>query len=189
MITNLPEQWLIAAVLQSQSPVSEATSNDFGDGPDDQGWPPYDCRDHDGMMQHICDAVTKMDRNNVPQFVKTCELHGLIDVHLPFWWDWGKPDVGNGALTACPSYFLTPDTLHQWHKFFFDHPLKWAINIMSGDELDRWLAALQHQVSKWHFKHGISKLKQVTSHEHQVLQKVFVAVIAGAVPNQVLLPL
>ena len=116
--TDLPEQWLITAVLQSQSPVSEATSNDFGDGPDDQGWPPYDCRDCDGTMQHICDAVTKMDPNNVPQFVKTCEPYGLIGVHQPFWQDWGKPDVGNGVLMACPLYFLTPDALHQWHKFF-----------------------------------------------------------------------
>jgi hypothetical protein len=52
---------------------------------------------------------------------------GLNGVHQPFWGNWGNAD---------PSIFLTPDALHVWHKFFFDHPLKWIINIMGGEELD-----------------------------------------------------
>ena len=57
---------------------------------------------------------------------------------------------------------------------------------MTGDELDRWLATLQPHVGEWHFKNGISKLKQVTGCEHRKLQKVFIAVIAGAVPPHAL---
>lgn len=184
-IADLPEQRLIAGVLQNQSPVSEATSDQFGDGPGDPEWP-HPRRDRNRTLQRITDAVTKTDPLDVPEFVKTCQEYGLIGVHQPFWRDWGNPEIGNGVLMACPSYFLTPDALHQWHKFFFDHPLKWAINIMTGNELDRRLAALQYRVGERHFKHGISKLKQVTGREHREIQKVFIAVIAGAVPDRVL---
>ena len=38
-ITDLPEQRLIAGILQNQSPISEATLDHFGDGPGDQNWP------------------------------------------------------------------------------------------------------------------------------------------------------
>ncbi|KAF8450930.1 hypothetical protein L210DRAFT_3387545 [Boletus edulis BED1] len=31
---------------------------------------------------------------------------------LPFWVDWGD---------TCPSIFLTPNALHQWHKFYYNH--------------------------------------------------------------------
>ena len=182
-IADLPEQRLIASVLQNQSPISEAILDHFGDGPDDQNWP---CQDRDGTLQHIHTAVTQTDPSDIPAFVKTCQPLGLLSVHQTFWWDWEMPLEDTNALMVYPSYFLTPDALHQWHKFFFDHPLKWAINIMMGDELDKWLAALSYCVGEGHFKHGISKLKQVTGHEHRELQKVFIAVIAGAVPNCVL---
>jgi hypothetical protein len=83
-------------------------------------------------------------------------------------------------------FLMTPDALHAFHKFVFDHPLQWVINIMGGSELDRRLAALQPLVGVRHWKHGISKLKQCTGREHRDLQKVLVPVIAGAVPDSVL---
>jgi hypothetical protein len=58
----------------------------------------------------------------------------LNGVHQPFWMNWGR---------ANPLDFLTPDAFHAFHKFFFDHPLKWVINIMGGEELDQHIAALQ----------------------------------------------
>ena len=70
----------------------------------------------------------------VTDFINVCGLLGLNGVHQPFWRDWGKSD---------PSLFLTVDVLHAFHKFFFDHPLKWVINIMGGNELDRRMATLQ----------------------------------------------
>lgn len=184
-IADLPEQRLIAGVLQNQSPVSTATLDQFGDGPGDGG-PPYPRRDRDWTLQLIRQAVTESDPLDIPAFVKTCQPLGLLGVHQPFWHDWGNTEANNKALMACPSYFLTPDSLHQWHKFFFDHPLKWAINIMTGQELDRRLIALQPRVGERHFAKGISTLKQVTGREHRELQKVFIAVIAGAVPPSVL---
>ena len=93
---------------------------------------------------------------------------------------------GEIGATQTPPLFLTVDVLHAFHKFFFDHPLKWVINIMGGEELDRRMAAIQPRVGERHWRHGISKLKQVTGREHQDLQKILVSMIAGAVPNTVL---
>ena len=96
------------------------------------------------------------------------------------------PLEDTNVLMACPLYFLMLDALHQWHNFFFNHPLKWVINIMMSDELDKQLATLSYHVGEQHFKHGISKLKQVTGCKHQELQKIFIAVIVGAVPNHII---
>lgn len=181
-ITNLLKQRLIAGVLQNQSPVSLAMLDHFGDGCGDDGWV-YPRRDHDGTLQLICQAASQTDPSDVPTFARTCQPIGLIGVHQPFWKDWGRPRQETNALMACPSYFLTPDALHQWHKFFFNHPLKWAINIMTGNELDKRLAALQPRVGEHHFKNSISKFKQVTGRK---LQKVFIAVITGAIPTHAL---
>lgn len=186
-IADLPEQRTIACVLQNQSPILEATLDQFGDGPD-----PKPRRDRYTTMQHITAACEEADPLDLPAFLKACHPRGLIGVHQPFWRNWGRPQLGprqqprDSVVMACPSFFLTPDALHQWHKFFYDHPLKWAINMMSGEELDKRLSALQYRVGEQHFKNGISKLKQVTGREHRDLQKVFIAVIAGAVPERAL---
>ena len=84
MISDLPEQRLIAAILQNQSPVSMATLDKFGDGPSKGHWP-YDHQDHDGTMQLISTAVTQADPFDIPAFVKACQPLGLLGVHQPFW--------------------------------------------------------------------------------------------------------
>lgn len=57
---------------------------------------------------------------------------------------------------------------------------------MGGEELDCHMAALQPCIGVWHWKYGISKLKQCTGCEHWDFQIIVVAVIAGAVPDNVL---
>lgn len=114
---------------------------------------------------------------NWPHFLKACERHDLNGVHELFWRDWGSAD---------PSVFLTPDALHQWHKFFYDHPLKWITNIMTGAELDFRLSVLQPRVGMKHWSGGVSRLKQCTGREHRDLETQIVAVAAGAVPPFVL---
>ncbi|KAG1803838.1 uncharacterized protein HD556DRAFT_1429421 [Suillus plorans] len=94
----------------------------------------------------------------------------------PYWKDWGD---------ACPSFFLTPDSLHQWHKFYFDHPVNWSINIMGGAELNHRLSALQPRVGVRHWANGISMLKQLTGCEHQDLEKLLPGMIVGAVSDEV----
>ena len=110
-------------------------------------------------------------------FWSTCQALLLNGVHQPVWQDWGL---------ACPSIFLTHDTLHGLHKFFWDHMVRWALNIMKDDEFDHRLKVLQPRTGTRHWTHGVSKLKQVTGREHRELEKVFIAVIAGGVSDDTL---
>ncbi|KAI6010972.1 hypothetical protein F5J12DRAFT_684195, partial [Pisolithus orientalis] len=67
------------------------------------------------------------DPHNIVAFHKACLALCLNGVMEPFWKDWGD---------TCPSHFLTPNALHQWHKFYFDHCVYWVINIIGGEELN-----------------------------------------------------
>jgi hypothetical protein len=136
MIADLPEQHLQSCVLSNRSVFTTAVVGQYGDDHDH----PHCTRDH--TLNLIKEACIRTDPKFVGAFVKTCQDVGLNGVHQPFWRDWGNGD---------PSYFLTPDALHAWHKFIFDHPLKWIINIMGGDELDRCMAALQPHVGVRHW--------------------------------------
>lgn len=176
-ISDLPEQRMISCVLQSHSPTSIATLAQFGDFVQQ---PPRTRAHQLGLFAQVHTRMRLApDPQSIPAFVKEAARFGLLGVARPFWLEWGNAD---------PSEFLTPDALHAWHKFFFDHVLKWVINIMEGGgaELDRRMAALQKMVGVRHWPLGISKLKQCTGREHRDLEKIIVAVIAGAVPRRVL---
>lgn len=170
-IGDRPEQLMIACVRSNQSATSIAQQHQFGEATQQ----PPRTRDHTLNLLHA--VLQKVDPANIPLFVRESYLVGLNGVHRPFWAGWGSAE---------PSLVLTPDVLHAWHKFHFDHVLKWVINIMGGEELDRRMSALQIRVGVRHWANGISKLKQVTGREHRDLQKILVAVIAGAVDDQVL---
>ncbi|KIK12808.1 hypothetical protein PISMIDRAFT_120205 [Pisolithus microcarpus 441] len=122
-------------------------------------------------------ACIACDPCDIVSFHKVCLAMCLNGVVEPFWGDWGD---------ACPSLFLTPDALHQWHKFYFNHCLRWVINIIGGKELDRRLAVLQPRIGMHSWPNGISTLKQCTGREHRDLEKVLPAVAAGALPDDVL---
>lgn len=170
-IADLPEQRLLSCVASNQSPRSLAVQHQFGDGIK------YASRTRDHTIDLIAQACATADPRLVSGFHKACHSLGLSGVIHPFWRDWG---------TACPSTFLTPDALHGWHKFYFDHLIKWVINIAGADEVDRRLKALQPRVGVRHWRNGVSKLKQLTGREHRELERVLVVIAAGAVPQQVL---
>ena len=153
------------------SPLSLATAEHFGQPT------ALPCRTRHHTLQAIEEAIAACDPCDITVFHKVClalRLNGVVD---PFWKKWGN---------ACPSSFLTPDALHQWHKFYFDHCLRWVINIIGGKELDRRLAALQPRTGTRHWSNGVSMLKQCTGREHRDLEKLLPAVAAGALPDDVL---
>ncbi|KAG2057492.1 hypothetical protein BDR06DRAFT_980864 [Suillus hirtellus] len=160
-LSDYPEQLLISCTASKRSPISLTVSAQFGDPL------PHSPRTHIHTLGAIERACTISDPCDIASFYKTFE---------PYWMDWGD---------ACPSCFLTPDALHQWHKFFFNHPITWAVNMMGGAQLDRRLSVLQPHVGVRHWANGVSMLKQLTGQEHQDLEKLLPAVIVGAVPNDV----
>ena len=170
-ITDHPEQLLISCTSSKSSPISLAIAKDFGQPT------PLSRRTHYHTLQAIEEAVATCNPCDIAAFHKLCLMLHLNGIVEPFWNKWGN---------ACPSSFLTPDALHQWHKFYFDHCLRWVINIIGGGELDRRLAALQLRIGTRHWSNSVSTLKQCTGREHRDLEKLLLAVVAGALPNDVL---
>ncbi|KAH0838796.1 hypothetical protein J3R83DRAFT_7196 [Lanmaoa asiatica] len=126
-IINYPEQLLIACVLSQNSPISVATAKQFGDA---TPFPPWLQQQTLNAIQEACRMC---DPCNVVTFHKICLAFCLNGVVQLFWIDWGD---------ACPSSFLTPDTFHQWHKFYYDHCMLWVTNIMGAAELNQRLSVL-----------------------------------------------
>ncbi|KAH7910711.1 hypothetical protein BJ138DRAFT_1087120 [Hygrophoropsis aurantiaca] len=170
-IADYPEQLLIACVTSKNSPISIATARQFGDAF------AHTPRRRQHTLDIIETACSDCDPCDIPAFHKTCQGLRLNGVVAPFWADWSD---------ACPSLFLTPDALHQWHKFYFDHPLQWTINIIGGKELDRRLSSIQPRTGTRHWANGVSTLKQCTGREHRDLEKLLPVVAAGAVKDDVL---
>jgi hypothetical protein len=171
-IADHPEQRLLACVDASTSPVSLALVHEFDD------IFPHPPRTREHALAQISALLNESpDPWDLGAFLKACGTYHLNGVFEPFWGDWGGAD---------PSIFLTPDALHQWHKFFYDHPLKWVINIMTGHELDFRLSVLQPRVGVRHWSSGVSKLKQCTGREHRNIETQLVAAAAGAIPPQAL---
>ncbi|KIN96128.1 hypothetical protein M404DRAFT_16977 [Pisolithus tinctorius Marx 270] len=148
-ITDYPEQLLITCASAKNSPISLAMAEQFRDA---TAQPPLimsTCfRRYSRLPPHACLALC---------------LNGVVE---PFWKDWGD---------TCPSHFLTPDALHQWHKFYFEHCVCWVINIIGGEELDHCLAALQPRIGTRHW-----------ANEHHELEKLLPTVAAGALPDDML---
>ncbi|KAG2351028.1 hypothetical protein BDR07DRAFT_1245451, partial [Suillus spraguei] len=78
--------------------------------------------------------------------------------------------------------FLTPEPLHHWHWEFYDYDTQWCIRAVGVQEIDFQFSILQPITGCWHFKTGISKLKQVTGRVQCELQHYMVVVIVGSVP-------
>ena len=61
-------------------------------------------------------------------YIKTAkEDYCLNGVDKPFWQDWPMAE---------PAHFLMPEPLHQWHKMFWDHDIKWCCKALGEAEID-----------------------------------------------------
>ena len=65
---------------------------------------------------------------------------------------------------------------------FWDHDIKWAINIIGAKELDFRFSVLQPSTGYRYFGEGISHLTKVTGRMQRDVQRYLIAVIAGAAP-------
>ena len=120
-ITNYPRQLLVACVSSRNSPISVATAEQFSNAT------PSPSQHQQQTLDVIQEAYRACDLCDVAAFHKICLALHLNGIVQPFWADWGD---------AFPSSFLTPDALHKWHKFYYDHCVQWVTNIMGAVELD-----------------------------------------------------
>ena len=171
-IVDTPEQTLLACMGPKASPFTTATSKRFGE-------PVFHapCTGSHTIcaIQRASEQCSPKDWKAFLKFAKALALNGVVK---PFWDRWPL---------SCPSIFLHIETLHHFHRFAWDHDVKWCIEVVTPAELDFWFSLLQTPVGYCAFDDGISKLKQVTGCDHCAVQWYIVGVIAGVVPPQFLI--
>ncbi|KAG2110896.1 uncharacterized protein F5147DRAFT_772164 [Suillus discolor] len=168
-VANTPEELVIACITMNASPVTMATCTNFGD-PDC-----HPLRKSSSTLANIQKVVAFVLPSDLVAFFEECKQYHLNGIQWPFWMDW---------VTADPSSFLTSESLHHFHKMFFDHDCAWCIDVVSAKEIDFRFSLLQ-MCTRYHtFKEGISNLKQTLGQDHRNIQHYIVGVIAGAAPTQ-----
>jgi hypothetical protein len=66
---------------------------------------------------------------SLEKYKTAAKSYRLNGVQLPFWRNW--------PLSADPSTFSNSEPpIHHWHKLFWDHDVKWCINVLGAAELD-----------------------------------------------------
>ena len=171
-VVDTPESAMLAGVGGKTLSLTMASHKTFGDAFQHK---PQTVSTTLAQLQALEERVDPWD---LEAYVTAAELFRLNSVHQPFWCD---------LALAEPSKFLTPEPLHHWHKMFWDHDAKWCIRVVGGAEIDFRFSVLHPHTGFCHFKEGISKLKQVTGHEHHDIQCYIIPIIAGAVPKRFLI--
>ncbi|KIM52513.1 hypothetical protein SCLCIDRAFT_32581 [Scleroderma citrinum Foug A] len=69
----------------------------------------------------------EVDPDDLEQYFKAAQEYRLNGVSRLFYHNWVLSD---------PFNFFNPEVLHHWHKFVWDHDIKWSINIIGTTELD-----------------------------------------------------
>lgn len=164
-VADHPEQCLVMNVKENRCPRGNIAPNSCGEPTGCLLW----------TMDETLDALSKHQKaQDSPLFTK----HGLRSIYEPFW-----KDLPHCDIFSC----ITPDILHQLHKGIFkNHLVKWCMAIIRDEELDHRFKAMADFPGLQHFKKGISSVKQWTGQEYKEMQKVFIALLAGAVSSDIL---
>ncbi|TCD63835.1 hypothetical protein EIP91_004902 [Steccherinum ochraceum] len=164
-IADHPEQCLVTCVKESYCPRGTVPSNQRGEA--------SEC-----LLRSVATTLDILDEHQRGLSPPDFEKFGIRPVYEPFWRSLPHCDI-----FAC----ITPDVLHQLHKGVFkDHLVKWCTKLVGDEEIDRRFKAMADVPDLRHFKKGISTISQWTGAEHKEMQKVFVALLVGAVEPRVL---
>ncbi|KAJ4463779.1 hypothetical protein C8R41DRAFT_927247 [Lentinula lateritia] len=123
------------------------------------------------------DAIDSIQARNIfpqdlPAYQRAAITAHTNGVVYPFWRDWALAE---------PCEFLTPEPLHHWHKMFWDHNAKWAIQAVRASHINFRFSIHQPTVGYRHFQEGISSLRQVTGRTHRDIQRYLIPIISGAI--------
>ncbi|KAG2106483.1 hypothetical protein BD769DRAFT_1393171 [Suillus cothurnatus] len=162
-VADFPEQCLVACCKENHCPKCLVAVNERGD--------PLN-----SLMRDPDSTKETLERRRSGQHPIEFDEYGLRAVYKPFWTNLPHTNIFMA---------FTPDLLHQLHKGVFkDHLVKWCLDIVGEDEIDARFKTIPDYPSLRHFKKGISSIKQWTGTEHKEMQRVFIALITGAVPSE-----
>ncbi|KAI6033281.1 hypothetical protein EDC04DRAFT_2897919 [Pisolithus marmoratus] len=119
------------------------------------------------------DPQTTEHTLNAISFLKVAKSFRLNGVHEPFWRNLPLSD---------PAQFLKVEPLHHFFRVSWDHDIQWCITVVKDDEINYHFNLLQTPVSYCSFADGISKLKQVTGHDHCSIQQYILCIVTCAAP-------
>ena len=171
-IADMPKESLLAGTGAKVSPVTTATSKEFGDA----YWhSPCTAANTLAAIRRACSQYSPTDYKNFLKAMKQLQLNGIVE---PCWNPWALSD---------PSDFITPEVLHHFHRMSWDHDVKWCIIATGAAELDFHFSIIQTLVGYWVFNKGVLKLKQVTGRDHCAVQCYIIAAVAGSVPRKFLI--
>ncbi|CUA72116.1 hypothetical protein RSOLAG22IIIB_10097 [Rhizoctonia solani] len=171
-IADNPEQTMIAGCRRNLCHRCTVERDKRGDFPETP--PPPRIPDHTAV------ALEAHDYGHTSALFHN---QGLKPFGKPFW-----ADLPHTNIFSC----LMPDILHQLHKGVFkDHLMEWCLKLIKSasgslDDVDYRFKAMPRHSALRHFSAGVTKLKQTTANEHREMQKVFIPVMAGLVPEDVL---
>lgn len=148
---------MVACVQGQTSPVTLAKYDQFGDLN-----PP--------TLMQLGSVMVDPGNITIKDYFNACEQYHLSGVSHLFFQDW---------LLSCPAQFLTPECLHYWHWFFWDHDLQWCKHALSAHKLDFHFSVLPPITSLCHFGEGVTQLKQVTGRTHWDAQQYIVVVLSS----------
>ncbi|KAI6101840.1 hypothetical protein F5141DRAFT_1065808 [Pisolithus sp. B1] len=153
--TNTPEECLLATTSPKVSPITTATSKDFGDP---FHHPPHTSSITLSAIQCTCAEQDPFNYKNFIKVIRALHLNGVIE---PIWKGWPLSE---------PPDFITPEPLHHFHRFSWDHDTRWCILATGVAKFDYQFSLLQTLVRYCAFEDGMSKLKQVTGCDHHAVQ-------------------
>ncbi|CCO37138.1 hypothetical protein BN14_11290 [Rhizoctonia solani AG-1 IB] len=64
--------------------------------------------------------------------------------------------------------------------------MKWCLKLVDETEFNDCYKAMPKHLNLWHFDKNISELSQTTGKEHREMEKAFVGMVAGLVPDDVM---
>jgi hypothetical protein len=166
-VADYPEQCKVVCVDQKRCPRCMIPPKEIGDYPI-----PVQTLWRD---PEFAKEALRLHEEGARDFMAFDKQH-LKPVYRPFW-----DDLPHCNIFQC----ITPDILHEGHKFFWDHVEEWCAVIVKKPELDQRFMTTPPFARLRRFKKGVTSIKQFTGTEFKQMEKVFIGILANAANEKI----